>query len=537
MHPSRQVYIEDAPDDEVSRAAITQSTVAEQTNQDADMGGIDLANVPIDRDHFVQNTPGAAPEKASAILAEFSRKKFAAQIAVPTDDKKVRVRLRELAEPITLFGEGPADRRDRLRDLLVQIAEGTGGDVVMGQTEQPDREEHDFEEEYYTQGSSELLTARKDIARYSLPRAKTRLAFQRAEATIPLREHVKFRKTVKEKFQGIYLLGSQMASDRPLSSLRFAPNGETIAVGSWSGNVKLFDKDGLTEKMLFRGHNEIVSGLSWMPGATLAGSQVSRSSVNLATGGGEGSIHLWSLEQDTPLATLSGHSARVAKVEFHPSGRYLASASYDCTWRLWDVETGTELLMQEGHSRDVHTIAINEDGSLIASAGLDSIGRIWDLRTGKFVMYIDSHMQPIYALDWSTDGYRVLSGSADGFMKCWDVRAVRESASIGAHSGGVTDIRWFKAGDGPPAKLLPEQNEKGDYLPKLSGSIVVTAGFDKTVKIFSADDWALYDTLKGHDGNVAGVDITADGLSIASAGRDRTLKLWGKEDYGQDEAE
>ena len=39
------------------------------------------------------------------ILDELERKKKARNLAVPTDDNKVKARLREIGEPITLFGE------------------------------------------------------------------------------------------------------------------------------------------------------------------------------------------------------------------------------------------------------------------------------------------------------------------------------------------------------------------------------------------------------------------------------------------------
>lgn len=39
------------------------------------------------------------------ILDELERKKKARTLAVPTDDKLVKARLREIGEPITLFGE------------------------------------------------------------------------------------------------------------------------------------------------------------------------------------------------------------------------------------------------------------------------------------------------------------------------------------------------------------------------------------------------------------------------------------------------
>lgn len=480
---------------------------------------------------------GVPSEKASAILSQFSRKRLAARIAVPTDDNRVRARLRELGEPITLFGEGPADRRDRLRELLTEQAEAAeggadaGGDVQMGEDGAGgEAVEGEADEEFYTEGIEELLQARRGMARYSLPRAQHRVAFQKQESTIPLRTHVKHRKAIKERLSGIEPFGSQIAADRPVSIARFAPNGEVVAAGNWGGGIKLLDVPNLEEKRVLRGHTDRVGGISWYPGATLPSSTVTASSVNLASGGGEGQIHLWSLEQDTPLSTLSGHSGRVCRVEFHPSGRYLASASFDTTWRLWDIATTTELLLQEGHSREVYTVAFSPDGSLLASAGLDSIGRIWDLRTGRMVMLLDSHIQPIYALDWGADGYRVLTGSADGFAKCWDVRAVRETGNIGAHKGGVTDLRWFKGTDGAASGQPPAKDDKGEAQPKKAGTFFVSAGFDKKVNIFSADDWALCRSLGGHSGNVLSVDVTSDARWIVSSGHDRTVKLWARDD-------
>lgn len=396
---------------------------------------------------------GIAPEKASAILSQFSRKRRAAAIAVPTDDGRVRSRLREIGEPITLFGEGPGDRRDRLRELLTRRAELEAGEDGEGdiqmQEAQEDGAQAEQEEEFYTEGMEELLQARRVIAKYSLPKAKARIATQKLESSIPLRTHIKHRKAIKDRLQTFELFGTQIAGDRPVSITRFSPNGEIIAAGNWGGGVKLLDVPNLDEKKVLRGHTDRVGGISWYPNATLPGSTVSEDAVNLATSGGEGNIHLWSLNQETPISTLSGHTSRVCRVEFHPSGQYLASASYDTTWRLWDIDTTTELLLQEGHSREVYALSFNPDGSLLASGGLDSIGRIWDLRTGRTVMILDGHIREIYALDWGADGHRVLSGSGDGWVKCWDVRMVRGVGGVGAHRGVVSDLRWFKGNDDP----------------------------------------------------------------------------------------
>jgi hypothetical protein len=46
----------------------------------------------------------------AAILAALERKKEARTMAVPTDDGRVKARLRELGEPICMFGEGVSVR-------------------------------------------------------------------------------------------------------------------------------------------------------------------------------------------------------------------------------------------------------------------------------------------------------------------------------------------------------------------------------------------------------------------------------------------
>jgi U4/U6 small nuclear ribonucleoprotein PRP4 len=471
------------------------------------------------------STIGATSEKASAILDQLERKKRLARLPVPTEDARVRAKLRELGHPITLFGEGNADRRDRLRELLLDIS-----DEQVEDTEMVDPEEGDNETEFYTLGSEELLLARRDITLYSLPRAKHRLEFERQEHLVAGATHVKRRNAIKSRLKTVNLFGSQIAGTRAVSIVRFSPNNEMVAAGLWTGSIQLLDVPNLNKGKLLRGHQSHVGGISWLPGATLPESNISPSTVNLASGGGEGNVFLWSLESDLPIAKLSGHKHRVCRVEFHPSGRYVASASHDTSWRLWDVNTQQELVLQEGHSRECFAVSFNEDGSLLASAGLDSFGRIWDLRSGRTIMLLDGHIGPIYGLDWGPDSHRVLTGSTDGFVKCWDLRAHGCTYSVGAHKNGVTDLRWFKGTDGPHSGKQLRRDENDELQPKVAGTFFVSGGFDKHVNIFSVDDWVLTRTLSGHASNVLSVDVTSDAKWFASGARDNTVKLWTRDD-------
>ncbi|XP_056698204.1 uncharacterized protein [Spinacia oleracea] len=117
-------------------------------------------------------------------------------------------------------------------------------------------------------------------------------------------------------------------------------------------------------------------------------------SDNVATASADRTAKLWNTD-GTLLRTFEGHLDRLARISFHPSGKYLGTTSFDKTWRLWDIESGAELLLQEGHSRSVYAISFHPDGSLLASCGLDSLTRVWDLRTGRSILALEGHIKPV----------------------------------------------------------------------------------------------------------------------------------------------
>lgn len=81
---------------------------------------------------------------------------------MPTKDSHIMLRLRELGEPIMLFGEPPEDRRERLRDALVKAGSDRGMPLLKEEEKQSDNER------YYTKGSANLLEARQWILYTSL---------------------------------------------------------------------------------------------------------------------------------------------------------------------------------------------------------------------------------------------------------------------------------------------------------------------------------------------------------------------------------
>merc|ERR1711972_1099185 len=157
-------------------------------------------------------------------------------------------------------------------------------------------------------------------------------------------------------------------------------------------------------------------------------------------------------------------------------------------------------------ARPTYSLAIHCDGSLLASGGLDNTTRIWDLRTGSSIMTLKGHSKPVLSLDFSPNGYHLSTGSLDNTCQIWDIRKIERKCIVTAHNNLVSDVKYWPG----------------------SGKYLLTAGYDKKVKLWSSFDYQLIKVLKEHESKVMNIDIHPDSSLnlIASVNYDRTLKLW-----------
>uniref|UniRef100_A0A8C4R5Y9 Pre-mRNA splicing tri-snRNP complex factor PRPF4 n=1 Tax=Eptatretus burgeri TaxID=7764 RepID=A0A8C4R5Y9_EPTBU len=383
-------------------------------------------------------------ERRAEVLAEFERRKRARQITVPTDDAEVKAGLRNLSEPITLFGEGPAERRERLRNILSVLGQDALQKNKEEEEERAKKAKQESQETWYHEGPEPLKQARLWIASYSLPRAMLRLEEARNTKGLPEAAKNARRQELHRQIRSLSNYCSQIGDSRPISFCQFSPDSQLLATASWSGLCKLWSVPDCTLIRTLRGHNQNVGAIVFHPKATVG---LDPAACNLASCAGDGSVKLWNLKSDEPVADIEGHTARVARLAYHPSGRFLGTTCYDSSWRLWDLEAQEEILHQEGHSKAVYDIAFHGDGSLAATSGLDAFARVWDLRTGRCIMFMEGHLKEIFSIDFSPNGYHVATGSADNSCKIWDLRSRTCSYTIPAHHNLLSKVKFQRKCD------------------------------------------------------------------------------------------
>ncbi|KAG5682251.1 hypothetical protein PVAND_011615 [Polypedilum vanderplanki] len=398
-----------------------------------------------------------------ALLEEFERKKKARQINVSTDDAEIKKNLRALNEPIVLFGEGPADRRIRLRELIAMLGDNAikktdDEDKRISTKEQQQQQQQDSNQTWFHEAPDTLRVARLWIADYSLPRARKRLEEAREQSQIPSATKASRIVELQKKIQALMPQCSQIGDTRPISACSFNSDSTLLLTASWSGLCKVWSVPDCELVQVLRGHANNVGGVAFRNNVTTD----CFAEVSMATCSADGMVKLWSFKSEESVADITGHMPhRVSRLAFHPSGRFLGTACYDASWRLWDLEQRQEVLHQEGHAKAVHAIAFQHDGSVALSGGLDAFGRVWDLRTGRCIMFLDGHMGNIYAVDFSSNGYHMITGSEDHTCKIWDLRKRQILYTIPAHVNIVSDVKYQKNG----------------------GHFIVSSSYDNTVKV------------------------------------------------------
>uniref|UniRef100_A0A0K0F9L2 WD_REPEATS_REGION domain-containing protein n=1 Tax=Strongyloides venezuelensis TaxID=75913 RepID=A0A0K0F9L2_STRVS len=439
------------------------------------------------------------------ILADMERKRKARKLVLPTTNDQLAKLARKMKEPICYFGENEMDRRERLRTLLSYKTEDEVQKLLKSLDEQDQKAKENETEVWYHRGGIELKKARAFIGAYSFSCAKRRLEVARERGCMPQSEKISRRQEAHAWITSLNIYGSQVADTRPVSFVEFSPNSKYLVTAGWSGQACVWHIDSCKPEISYNGHLSQCGVARFHPFAFKGQDEYS---LNIATGGHDGTVKFWNLKNEVQIGELEKHAARVPRLSFHPSGKYLLTACFDGSWQMFDLETQKSLLYQVGHSKSVFDIAPHPDGSLVVSVGLDCFGLVWDLRTGRNIYTMKGHPREIYTVNWHPNGYEIVTGSADNTCKIWDLRMRRNIYTLVAHNQIVTS-----------AKI----DHSGEYL--------ITSSFDNSIKIWSTKDWQPLKKLDGHDTKILYMDISPDRQWVASCSFDRTFKLWTKNDY------
>jgi WD40 repeat protein len=283
----------------------------------------------------------------------------------------------------------------------------------------------------------------------------------------------------------------------PVHAVDLAPEGGHVLFASHDGHVRIFDIAAKREERPGLRHSEAVTAVDVSPdGRRVASASLDRS------------VHLWDLASGALLATLTeaelepGRLGGLTSLAFSPDGGRVLAGSRDRSAKTWDLQTLERGVEFRWHDRRVNAVAFSPDGKLVASGSYDGTVKLWDAATGRELRSIAAHEGDVLTLDISPDGSRLVSGGYDRVIRLFEAATGALQREVRGHAGWVRSVVFSQ-----------------------DGSRILSASEDGTLGLWDVDSGARLERLDGHDA-LSVARAVGSGRYVISAGEDRTIRIF-----------
>ena len=230
-----------------------------------------------------------------------------------------------------------------------------------------------------------------------------------------------------------------------------------------------------------------------------------------ASGGFDGKVILWSLPAEKVLHALTA-GGPVRALAAAPDGKTLASAGDDGVVQLWDAATGKPGDTLIGASDWLLAVAFSPDGKTVAAGSIDGRCYLWDLASTELLLEFSAVTPPMPNQKAMPAAAAALAFSPDG-----------KTLAIGSADGQVylfqIDGKFLRALTGHTSGVTAVA-----FHP--TGTMLASASKDRTLRLWTPANGQMVKALEGHTAWVQGLAFLAHGSRLASVGADHTVRLW-----------
>ena len=200
-----------------------------------------------------------------------------------------------------------------------------------------------------------------------------------------------------------------------------------------------------------------------------------------------------------PIRMFEGHTKPIYAVAYSPDGKFIYSASFDHTVKIWDRVSGQVIRTYADHKNGVLALAVAKNGQQFASAGLDRQIHLYDVPIRDPLANAALGGDGVGVVV-SADGALLISADKGPLLRLWN-------GITGAH------VRDFPGLTAPVTGVVLTADNKH----------VVASTLDGFVRVWDVAAGTLLSSLAVP--SVTALDLSADGLLIATVGADGALRV------------
>jgi WD40 repeat protein len=294
------------------------------------------------------------------------------------------------------------------------------------------------------------------------------------------------------------------------------------------------------EPVVLKGHVKEVSAIAW-----------AADGKSLATAGEDRTVRVWDPASGRQTAMLDGiaREGYGGPVVAFTADLKVVAVNYWGEVAIRSLPEGKVLakidpILDRGKEStfrpDVYAMAFSSDGKRLATAGSvaqqslpGGIVIVWDAETGKIVRKFDPLATAAGAVAWSSDGKLVAAGTngvggelpAPGEVQVWEAETGKVLHSFPVKPQ-VAYGEWASAAD-----VAFSSDNKRLAAPVTNGSRSAPAGLiiedtGASVRVWDLETEKSTLPVKGLKTAVSRAVFSPDGKSLATAGRDKFLRLW-----------